>query len=171
MRQRRILVLWRPKIFAILLAMVVLAPGLGAQDVNMRFSSLGHKMICGCGCNQILLECNHVGCPLSEGMRNELTAALTQRQSDSQILDTFVEKYGPTILAAPTMTGFNLAAWITPFIALLAGIALVLVVLRRLRAPALAPAISPRVADATPDEQARLDAIDASLAPRPEQFR
>ena len=45
-------------------------------DNNARFNQLGHKMICACGCNQILLECNHVGCPLSDGMRNELAAGI-----------------------------------------------------------------------------------------------
>jgi cytochrome c-type biogenesis protein CcmH len=118
------------KAFALLLAVALLAVPLRAQDVNRRFSSLGHKMICGCGCNQILLECNHVGCPLSEGMRNELTAALKRGQSDGQILDAFVEKYGPTILAAPTMSGFNLTAWITPFAVLLAAFASAVLVVR-----------------------------------------
>ena len=140
---RRIWVL-RGKIFALFLALTLLVAPLRAQDVNMRFSSLGHKMICGCGCNQILLECNHVGCPLSEGMRNELTAALKRGQSDGQILDTFVEKYGPTILAAPTMSGFNLTAWITPFAVLLAAFASAVLVIRGwkrrpLRAVATAP--------------------------------
>jgi len=32
-------------------------------DVSSRFNSIGHKMMCVCGCGQILLECNHVGCP------------------------------------------------------------------------------------------------------------
>ena len=116
---------------AVLLICLALVAPLGAQqDVNMRFSSLGHKMICGCGCNQILLECNHVGCPLSEGMRNELTAALKRGQSDGRILDAFVEKYGTTILAAPTMSGFNLTAWITPFAVLLVAFASAVLVIR-----------------------------------------
>src|SRR5437868_14247365 len=123
MRQRSVRV-------AVLLICLALAAPLRAQDVNMRFSSLGHKMICGCGCNQILLECNHVGCPLSEGMRNELTAALKRGQSDGQILEAFVDKYGPTILAAPTMSGFNLTAWITPFAVLLVAFASAVLVIR-----------------------------------------
>ena len=36
---------------------------LGA-DENSRFQSLGHKLMCACSCNQVLLECNHVGCPV-----------------------------------------------------------------------------------------------------------
>ena len=104
-----------------------------AEDANARFSSLGHKMICGCGCNQILLECNHVGCPLSDGMRNELTAALQRGDSDSLILQSFVQKYGPTILAAPTGTGFDRVAWVTPFAVLLLGLLAAVAIIRSWR--------------------------------------
>src|SRR5438270_11765250 len=78
---------------------------LAAPDTNARFNSLGHKMICACGCNQILLECNRVGCPLSDGMRNELAAGLQRGESDDLILQGLVQQYGPTILAAPRTTG------------------------------------------------------------------
>jgi cytochrome c-type biogenesis protein CcmH len=87
---------------------------LGA-DTDARFTKLGHQMMCMCGCNQILLECNHVGCTYSERMRNELTAGLERGDSDSLVLQSFVQKYGNTVLAAPTSTGFNVVAWITPF--------------------------------------------------------
>ena len=42
---------------------------LGAGDENARFSALGHKLMCVCSCNQVLLECNHVGCSYSDRMR------------------------------------------------------------------------------------------------------
>src|SRR5437868_9386166 len=103
---------------------------LAAPDTNARFNSLGHKMICACGCNQILLECNHVGCPLSDGMRNELAAGLQRGDSDDLILQAFVQKYGPTILAAPTATGFNRIAWIMPFLVLILGFASALLIVR-----------------------------------------
>ena len=71
--------------------------------------------MCMCGCNQVLLECNHVGCTYSDRMRNELTAGLQRGDSDSLVLQSFVQKYGNTVLAAPTTTGFNVVAWIMPF--------------------------------------------------------
>ena len=74
----------------------------GAGDPASRFSEIGHQMMCICGCNQILLECNHVGCPASDGMRTELMAAVTRGDSDSLVEQCFVQKYGPTVLAAPT---------------------------------------------------------------------
>jgi cytochrome c-type biogenesis protein CcmH len=49
-------------------------------------------------------------------MRNELTAGLERGDSDSLVLQSFVQKYGNTVLAAPTSTGFNMVAWITPFL-------------------------------------------------------
>jgi len=42
---------------------------MGAGDDGARFNSLGHRLMCVCGCNQILLECNHVGCTYSDRMR------------------------------------------------------------------------------------------------------
>ncbi len=81
--------------------------------------------MCVCGCNQILLECNHVGCPDSDGMRAELTDAVARGDSDSLVEQAFVQKYGPTVLAAPPNTGFNRTVWLMPFFLLFAGFALV----------------------------------------------
>src|SRR6267154_6522514 len=94
---------------------------LGAGDPATRFTEIGHQMMCICGCNQILLECNHVGCPDSDGMRNELMASVSRGESDSLVEQAFVQKYGPTVLAAPTTIGFNRTAWMAPFVALVFG--------------------------------------------------
>ena len=114
---------------------------MGAGD-DPRFDKLGHKMMCACGCRQILLECNHVGCAYSDRMRDELSTALTRGDSDDLVLQAFVQKYGPTVLAAPPAAGFNLVAWIMPFAVFFAAMGFaVLVVLRwKQRAPAAAPA-------------------------------
>jgi cytochrome c-type biogenesis protein CcmH/NrfF len=125
---------------------------LGAGD-DARFNSLGHRMMCTCGCGQVLLECNHVGCQSSDKMRNQLLAALEKGSSDSDdlILQGFVQEYGPTVIAAPTTTGFNRVAWIMPFVALAFGIAFVVFVVRAWKnkpTPALADGIAiPRGAE------------------------
>jgi len=116
------------QIAAVLLAATFL---LGADPGGARFDRLGHKLMCRCGCNQILLECNHVGCSYSEKMRQELMAALQGPDSNDLILQRFVQEYGGVVLAAPTATGFNRLAWITPFAALGAGIFAVVYVVRR----------------------------------------
>ena len=124
---------------------------MGAGD-DTRFNSLGHRMMCTCGCGQILLECNHVGCKSSDKMRNELLAAMEKGgDSDDLILQGFVQEYGPTVIAAPTTTGFNRVAWIMPFVALALGIAFVVFVVRAWKnkpTPALADGITiPRGAE------------------------
>jgi len=108
---------------------LLVATLLGA-DEDSRFLGLGHKLMCACGCNQVLLECNHVGCPLSDGMRRELAANVERGDSDDLVLQAFVQKYGPTVLLAPPNTGFNRTAWVMPYLALVLGLATVVLIVR-----------------------------------------
>ena len=129
---------------ALALAVIVF---MGAGDDSARFKDLGHRMMCTCGCGQVLLECNHVGCQSSDKMRDQLQAALDKggSNSDDLILQGFVQEYGPTVIAAPTTTGFNRVAWIMPFVALALGIAFLVYVVRSWKnrpEPALADGIT-----------------------------
>jgi cytochrome c-type biogenesis protein CcmH/NrfF len=114
---------------------------LGAGDQSARVNDLGHRMMCVCGCNQILLECNHVGCAYSDRMRAELVAAVDRGDNDDLTLQGFVQKYGTTVMAAPTRTGFNRVAWIMPYLVLVLGLAMVTVIVRAWRSrPLVLPA-------------------------------
>jgi cytochrome c-type biogenesis protein CcmH/NrfF len=98
---------------------------LGAGDDSARIDRLGHQLMCVCSCNQVLLECNHVGCSYSTRMRDELTASVTRGDSDNGALQWFIKTYGTTVLTVPSNSGFNRMAWIMPYLALVMGIALV----------------------------------------------
>ena len=102
---------WMQSLAVCFLAVVML----GAADGGARFNRLGHDMICECGCGQILLECNHVGCPVSGPMIAELHAQLAGGGSDKSIMSWFAAKYGATVLAAPLRGGFDDVAWIAPY--------------------------------------------------------
>lgn len=118
---------------------------LGA-DTDARFNKLGHQLMCACGCNQILLECNHVGCTYSDRMRNELSAGLARGDNDSLILQSFVQKYGNTVLAAPTATGFNRVAWVMPFAVFVVAIFLTVWLVRLWKSRAVAqPVPAPKL--------------------------
>jgi len=116
----------------------LLAIGFMGADSDARFNKLGHQLMCMCGCNQILLECNHIGCTYSDRMRNELAAGLERGDSDSLVLQAFVQKYGNTVLAAPTATGFNRIAWIMPFAVFAAAIFLTVWLVRLWKSRAVA---------------------------------
>jgi len=132
----------------IILALAVFA-FCGASDPSTRFNEIGHQLMCICGCGQILLECNHVGCPDSDGMRRELLAAVTRGDSDSLVQQSFVQKYGPTVLAAPTTSGFDRTAWILPIFAFIFGVtAIILVVHAWTKRPSPKPAGGPALNDA-----------------------
>lgn len=109
---------WRrgaASLIACVLVFVML--GAGGQDSSARFGRLGHNMMCVCGCGQVLLECNHVGCPDSDRMIGELKDQLAgpnRTGADALILNWFVAKYGATVLAAPIRAGFDRIAWIVP---------------------------------------------------------
>lgn len=119
---------------ASLLAVCLMAfLAMGAADNSARYQDLGHKMMCVCGCEQVLIECNHVGCPDSDQMLAELRTDLAQGMGDRAILLAFQDKYGPTALAAPMFTKFNMVAWIMPPLLLLLGIFGTVVLIRRWR--------------------------------------
>jgi cytochrome c-type biogenesis protein CcmH/NrfF len=109
---------------------ILIAFTVGATDSSARFYKNSHELMCGCGCNQLLGECNHVGCPASPGMLAELSAAIARGDSDNAILHKFQDEYGPVIIASPRFTRFNHLAWIMPPLMLFLGIACVLLVVR-----------------------------------------
>ena len=136
---------WRKRLAQGALVLITAALFLGAGD-DARFQKLGHKLMCVCGCNQILLECNHVGCSYSDRMRGELVEATARGDNDDLTLQSFVQKYGPTVISAPTLTGFNIVAWVMPFAVLFAGTALTVWLVRAWRdrpIPARADGIKP----------------------------
>lgn len=128
--------MFRRVLHVVILCVAVFA-FMGAGD-EARFNDLGHRLMCVCGCNYVLLECNHVGCPNSDRMRSELAANIDHGDSDDRTLQTFVEKYGPVVLLAPTAKGFDRVAWIMPFLALALGLlTTIFIVLAWKKKPAL----------------------------------
>ena len=130
----------------LLLILVALFTFMGVGDEDARFRDIGHHLMCVCGCNQILLECNHVGCQYSDRMRVELAAALDRGDNDDLTIQSFIQKYGTTVVAAPSTKGFGRVAWIMPFVALFGGLATVVLVVRAWRmrpTPAFADGLRP----------------------------
>ena len=132
---------------------------LGADSSTTRLDRIGHKLVCQCGCGQILMECNHVGCPVSPVMINELRAQLASGVPEAGVLNTFIAKYGPIVLAAPIRGGFDNVAWIVPIAAFFLCVGGVLLLLRhwKRRHAARAPAVGPQLPGHSVQDRIRRD--------------
>ncbi|HEV8384693.1 MAG TPA: cytochrome c-type biogenesis protein CcmH [Candidatus Acidoferrales bacterium] len=159
-------------LYAALLAaglVVFAAPG-GAQIPGQgeRSQKLGKRLMCMCGCNQILVECNHVGCSMSTAMLKELDARLARNEPEDLVLQSFVQQYGEKVLAQPPMKNFSLVAWVMPFFALLVGFLIIRFLLLRWRhqTPAVAgipssgPDIPPEMLERARRDMALEDEIE-----------
>lgn len=152
---------WTRTVEAALLAIAVCF-SMGASNSGSRLQNLDHRLMCTCGCAQLLGECNHVGCTESTQELTELKADIAAGQSDQQIFDAFVAKYGATVLAAPPTQGFDLVAWIAPFAVFAAALLGTILLIRRwggLRGFKPQPANEADIAALDPAERGRREKI------------
>ena len=108
---------------------------LAADTPSSRQNTLSHQLMCQCGCAQLLGECDHVGCPDRDKELSELMTDVAANMTDQQVMDEFVAKYGATVLAAPTMKGFDLVAWVAPFAVFAAALLGTILLIRRWGGP------------------------------------
>lgn len=153
--------LWIKAAEVILLAVAVCF-SLGAGDAGSRFNDLGGRLMCTCGCAQLLGGCDHVGCPSRGQEMADLQAQLTAGKTDQEILSWFAAKYGATVLAAPPARGFDLIAWIAPFAVFGAALLGTILLIRHwgsLPGGKMEPVSVSNPANMDPAERARLEQI------------
>ncbi|MGH9684489.1 MAG: cytochrome c-type biogenesis protein CcmH [Candidatus Acidiferrales bacterium] len=140
---------WRarpaPLVLMLCAALAVMGTALYAQQ-TARAKEVGKKLMCVCGCGQVLVYCNHVGCAYSSGELKELDAHVAHGDSEDAILSAFVGEYGLTVLSEPPASGFNWFAWIMPVLVPLLALVLIWQLVRRWRRrAALASAGAPQI--------------------------
>jgi cytochrome c-type biogenesis protein CcmH len=126
-------------------------------------SDIEEALTCQCGCGLTVHSCNHVQCPSGIPLKEEITSQLAAGKTRAEVLTYFATKYGEKILSAPTTTGFNLVAWVTPFAVVLGAAAVIVVVSRRWRREPAKPA-------PPPEHRAEDDARRARLAAELDRF-
>jgi cytochrome c-type biogenesis protein CcmH len=96
-----------------------------------RVSKITNNLVCTCGCaNIIVASCD---CGQAAAMRKETAEFVQAGVADADIYLAFEKKYGPAVLGAPKLQGFNVLAWVLPFAGLFAGAIVVVFVVRKLR--------------------------------------
>lgn len=151
---------WAPMAALVLLGAVVLAGLAGGRAPADRVEVLASQVRCP-DCPGISVAESET--PTARAIHTEIRQQVVAGRSDAEILDSFVARYGRWVLLEPPASGPTLLVWVLPGLALLLGVAMLLIVLgrRRRTGPAtLTDAQRARVAA----EQARLQ----DLPERPE---
>jgi cytochrome c-type biogenesis protein CcmH len=112
----------RMKLLPLMLVALSLAL-LPAAPVQAGVFSVAGKIMCLCGCNAVLSDCPHVECGWGVPAKELITKELEAGKSEADVVQYYVAQYGEKVLAAPTKTGFNMAAWVVPFASLFIGAA------------------------------------------------
>jgi len=103
---------------------------MGADNQEARYQKLGSKIMCTCGCAEMLLQCDHVGCQNSDRMTHELRANVQRMSNDEEVLDWFRSTWGVAAVVEPRTHGFELLAWVLPAAGLGLGLLLVVLLIR-----------------------------------------
>jgi cytochrome c-type biogenesis protein CcmH len=126
--------------YALTLALAILALTLAAwaaaaghPPARTTVQEVGEGLTCQCGCGLTVANCNHPSCGFAIPTRAEIAAMIRKGMGREQILQAFRHKYGEKVLSAPTTEGFNLLAWIIPYVAVGSGVVLILIAVARWR--------------------------------------
>jgi cytochrome c-type biogenesis protein CcmH len=129
---------FQSKLLLILVAGLCLAQS-ASERVTPDMRRVGDKLACLCGsCKNTVANCPMLGCHYSSPAREKIAAMQAQGKGDQEIIDSFIKAEGLRALAVPPAEGFNLAAWVMPFVAIGLGLAFIYWFMQRNRRPAAA---------------------------------
>ena len=117
--------------------LVLLAFAAVAAATTITTKEIEEALTCQCGCGLTVHSCNHLQCGSGIPLKQEVLTLVSQGLSRDEILLRFRDKYGEKILSAPTTEGFNLTAWVLPFVVLGIGVVVVVTTVRRWSAVAM----------------------------------
>lgn len=151
---------WIP---AFLLALV-LALSVTADD-KPKMEDVAGKLACYCG------TCPHLvatkcGCSTADKIKADVQKKIDAGMTEQQILDEYVAEFGQTVLAAPTKSGFNLTAWMLPFVAFAFGGVVLFKFLKKQQQPASSGPPTPPPAEKTEEDQAYREQLRKEMEKR-----
>lgn len=155
------------KRFTILLLLLAsaFAPLWAAQEraYSEQAKQIGMHLKCMCkGCDMSAGGCAHPGgsfsgpCDTAKGMLKEVDQHLAKGENEQQIIAAFVAEYGSVVYVEPPKQGFGLVAWLTPVFFTLVGLALLVLVVKKMR--------DRQLATAPPAPAIHTDALDRARA-------
>ncbi len=153
-----------PRAIFIVLAVLMAATAFDGSVLRAApkttLQEVSEGLTCQCGCGLTIANCAHPNCGFAVPLRREIQGLIDKGMGRDEILMYMRHKYGEKILSAPTTEGFNILAWVMPFVAIAAGVGLIAFAMGRWRG-------APRQAPESPGPGA--EPFDAELRRRLEQ--
>ncbi len=113
---------YSPKTASIFVIIMALSLIPAAHVFALTVGEITQSLTCTCGCNMLVSACEgSMECTPAKEITDQVTQMIEKGQSKEEIVQYFVATKGEQILAAPTKKGFNLTAWILPFLAIILG--------------------------------------------------
>ena len=149
--------MWRGLLLALMLSIYAPLPAMAVNPdevladpvLEQRARDLSAQLRCMVCQNQSIDDSN---AELARDLRVLVRERLSNGDSDEQVIDYVVSRYGEFVLLNPRMSAKTIILWATPVLLLLGGaVAIIVYVRSRPRQRA--------VAALTPEEQARLDKL------------
>lgn len=95
-------------------------PNTGTGYNKQVYDKINSTLSCQCGCGLLVSVCRMEGC-MSGTVREQVGRLLDEGKSPKEVKQALVNVYGKQILAAPPKSGFDLSAYVLPFLFLLFG--------------------------------------------------
>jgi cytochrome c-type biogenesis protein CcmH/NrfF len=157
-----------PAVAALALAALIFA-GASSAPLAAELSpqeQVETRLMCYCGCSDLTVRT--CSCGTAADIKQDIARRLADGQTADQVVEAYVRERGPQIRSAPTTSGFDLLAWVTPFVVILAGGGFIVHLTRRWRCHATQPAAHGGMAAPAFDSR-RLSADDRGALDRIER--
>lgn len=113
---------------ALLLAVALNAGAASDADLDKRLDHVAQQLRCLVCQNQSIAD-SHA--QLALDLKKEARTQLSQGRSEQEVIDFMVQRYGDFVLYRPPLNAATVLLWVGPFALLAAGLAALLVNLRR----------------------------------------
>jgi cytochrome c-type biogenesis protein CcmH len=145
---------------AVAILLLALPPAAFAEQRPMGQREVEEGLTCQCGCGLTVASCNHLECSSAVPARKKIAESLAAGESGEQILEDFRKEYGEKVLSSPVAEGFNMMAWIAPYLGIFLAGAAMFVFFRRRAGQSTAvesiPVTAAPASAASEDRKARL---------------
>ncbi|MGH7523690.1 MAG: cytochrome c-type biogenesis protein [Gemmatimonadales bacterium] len=141
------------------------AAALGPLDNDPGVIAIERRLRCTCGCTLDVYTCRTTdfSCTYSPAMHKVVVTGVQHGDPPDRIIQSFVDRYGETVLMAPAARGFNLAGYLVPGLTVTAFGLVLVAWLTRHRIEAVAAGSASTPLSAAPPDPEQLERLRRAL--------